>query len=139
MPFTTRAASISDAADLEILLTRRRQRYLGRESSLAEATEHLSEPGTDPRLDAFVAVDASGAVVGFGRVWRAGEEIKCFARVDPDATGRGIGTALLDALERRAAEIAPAAEAELTLTHWAGDQAATGLLRGRGFTERRFF
>ena len=139
MPFTTRAASISDAAELATLLTHCRQRYLGRESSLAEAIEHLSEPGTEPQLDAVAAVDASGAIVGFGRVWRAGEEIKCFARVDPDATGRGIATALLDALERRAAEIAPSADADLTLTQWASDDAATALLRGRRFTESRFF
>ena len=139
MPFTTRPASSSDAGELETLLTRCRRHYLGRESSLAEAIEHLSAPGTDPRLDAVAAVDASGALVGFGRVWPAGNEIKCFARVDPDATGRGIGAALLDALERRAAEIAPTTDTELTLTQWAGDDSATGLLRGRGFTESRFF
>ena len=102
MRFTTRVASMSDAAAIADLLTRCRRRHLGRDSSLAEAIDHLSEPGTDPRLDTAVAIRSDGPMLGFGHLWPAGDEIKCFARVDPDAIGRGIGSALLELLERRA-------------------------------------
>jgi mycothiol synthase len=138
MRFTTRAAAMSDAAAIAELLTRCRRRHLGRDSSLAEAIEHLSEPGTDPRLDSAVATSSDGRMLGFGHIWPAGDEIKCFARVDPDATGRGIGTALLERLERRAGDLAEPGT-ELTLTQWAADAAALPLLRARGYVERRFF
>ena len=135
-----RPASIDDSPAIAALLTRCRQRYLGRASSIAEATQHLAQPGSDPRLDTVVAVADDGHISGFGRVWLAEEaEVKCFVRVDPDATGRGIGTALLAQLERRAAELAREPQTELTLTHWAADAAAPALLRARGFVESRFY
>jgi mycothiol synthase len=139
LQYRLQPASLDDTAGLEALLTRCRLAHLGYPSSRAEAKEHLTEPGTDPARDAVVARSAAGELIGFGRVWPAGSDVKCFVRVDPDATGCGIGTALLSRLEERAREIVGTAPSPMTLTHWAADVAAPPLLRSRGFTEKRYF
>ena len=89
MLFTTRAASMSDAAAISELLTRCRWRHLGRESPPAEAIEHLSEPGTDPRLDTAVATGSDGRILGFGHVWPAGrQDGMCFRPTPKQSTNR---------------------------------------------------
>jgi mycothiol synthase len=118
--------------------------YLGRPSSRQEAIERLTQSGSNPEATALVAVTPDGRVVGFGNVWVAGQDdIKCFARVDPEMTGRGVGTTLLDRLESRAQELVAEAEVVnhpvLTATQWAQDTAGPNLLLSRGYSEARFF
>lgn len=118
--------------------------YLGRPSSRQEALERLTVAETDPETNAVVAVAQDGSIVGFGTVWTGGQgEIKCFARVAPEMIGKGVGTTLLDRLERRARELIvesdKADHSVLTVTQWAKDTAGQGLLRARGYSEARFF
>ena len=141
---TVRAATLGDTDGLADFLTSCTLTYLGRPSSRQEAHERLTVAGTDLESNALVAVTQDGSIVGFGNVWAAGPaDIKCFARVAPDMTGRGVGTTLLDRLERCAREIIVESDkpehSVLTVTQWARDTAGPGLLRARGYSEVRFF
>jgi mycothiol synthase len=134
--FVLRPGSLSDAAELGRMLTRCTQRYLGRSTSAEETLDRLTQAGPEPERTAVIAVAPDGRFLGFGNVWPAeAGEVKCFARVDPDATGRGIGASLLDALETNARTLG----ATLTATQWAADESGAGLLRARGFEPSRFF
>jgi ribosomal protein S18 acetylase RimI-like enzyme len=129
-----------DLKDIDLFLDACRRHYLGRPAEPGEARNHTTRPGTDPARDIAVVRDDSGAVIGFGSVWLAGAEARCFARVHPDARGRGIGGALLATMEARAHELVPTSrKSEMTVTSWATDEAGPALLRSRGFIEARFF
>jgi mycothiol synthase len=137
-----RAATLGDTEQLAAFLTRCAVTYLGRPSPRQEAVERLTVSGGAPEASALVAVMPDGRVVGFGNVWVAGQiGIKCFARVDPTMTGRGVGTTLLERLEGRARELAAsmAGPLVLTATQWAQDTAGPGLFISRGYSEVRFF
>jgi len=118
------------------------RRYLDRPTEPDEVADRLNTPGSDPRYDSLLVDGAAAEVFGFGHVWPAGDaEVRCFARVHPDARGRGVGTLLLTRLRARAAEhvLRPAAAPVLTATNWAADEQAGPLFRALGFTEQRFF
>jgi mycothiol synthase len=141
---TIRAATLGDADGLADFLTDCAVTYLGRPSSRQEALERLTVAGPDPEQSAVVAVTREYDIVGFGNVWAAApNDIKCFARVAPELTGRGIGTALLERLEERARELTVESDGTeppvLTATQWARDTAGPGLFRSRGYSEARFF
>jgi mycothiol synthase len=77
-------------------------------------------------------------------VWAAQpDEVRGFVRVRPSAKGRGVGTALLSWLARRACEIASELslnnDAVLTVTSWAQDPNAAALLEQNGFSPLRHF
>lgn len=136
LDFVVRPASLSDAPELERMLTRCTELHLDRSTSAEEALDRLTQAGPEPERTAVVAVTPEGRILGFGNVWPGeSDEVKCFARVDPDATGQGIGTSLLEALETRATALGRS----LTVTQWAADEAAEGLLRARGFEPARYF
>jgi mycothiol synthase len=133
---TVRPAALSDAPELERMFTRCAERYLGRSTSREEALDRLTQAGPDPKATALVAETPAGQIVGFGNVWPAESgEVKCFARVDPNATGLGIGASLLERLEAKAKGLGRI----LTVTQWAADESAEGLLRSRGFEPTRYF
>jgi mycothiol synthase len=138
-----RPAAPSDVRAIARLLDACTRIHLDRETTEAEAEARLREPGSDPSLDSALVLRDDGDLVGFGHVWNANVEIRCFARVHPDAIGSGVGTALYDRLEPRAAALAHggglADEALLTATSWAADTAAPALFRGRSFRELRHF
>lgn len=133
--FSLRPASLTDASDLSRMLSRCTERYLDRSTSADEAIDRLTQAGPEPERTAVIAI-AEDRIVGFGNAWPAeAGEVKCFARVDPDATGHGIGSALLDRLEANATTLGT----ELTATQWAADEAGEGLLRACGFEPSRYF
>jgi mycothiol synthase len=101
-----------------------------------------STPGFDPALDAWVVVTGTeGTVVGAGSVMPDGEErLKSWGVVHPEHRGRGIGSALLDRMEARAAERL-AGVADATFHHSINDldEAARAMVLTRGFAFMRSF
>jgi len=136
--FETRAATDADAVQLCTFLnacTLAHQGIARYSPDDAVARLHLAE--ADPRTDSFVVSD-DGAILGFGHVWRDGDdEIKLFVRTHPDARGRGVGGLLLDLCDRRAAELLPGGR--WTTTSWAADTAGPPLLREHGYRDVRHY
>lgn len=88
----------------------------------------------DLATDAWVAVDGTGAIVGYGQVVLEEPDIvQSWGVVHPEHRGRGIGTSLLDRIEERASELV-ATPSALRLRHAinAGDAAAAAMLHSRG-------
>ena len=90
--------------------------------------------GFDLTTDAWVAVDATGAVVGYGQVTRDEDDLAAsWGVVHPARRGRGIGSALLERIEARARELLAGVDgARFRHAVNAGDEAAAALLRSRG-------
>ena len=133
-----RSASLDDVDRIAAVLDECTRLYLDRPSTSEEAIERLNQG------DAVIALGPGGDAVGFGVVWLAvHEEVRLFARVRPSAKGVGVGSALLEWLERRASELAREAglgrEAVLTLTNWARDDSGPLLLARKGFAPVRYF
>jgi ribosomal protein S18 acetylase RimI-like enzyme len=68
--------------------------------SLEDVLADWSTPGIDPQLDCVVAEDDTGELVGYALIDHRGAMVS----VHPEAEGRGIGTALRERVEARAAE-----------------------------------
>ena len=133
-----RSANLDDVDRIATVLDDCTRLYLDRPSTSEEALERLEQG------DGVIALDPEGDAVGFGSVWLAAlEEVRLFARVRPSAKGRGVGSALLERLERRGRELAREAglgrKAVLTLTNWARDDTAPQLLARKGFAPVRYF
>jgi mycothiol synthase len=90
--------------------------------------------GFELTTDAWVAVDATGTVVGYGQVTRDEDDLAAsWGVVHPGRRGRGVGSALLDRIEARAAELLAGVDgARFRHAVNAGDEAAAALLRSRG-------
>jgi mycothiol synthase len=125
-----RAATLDDAAAIDEMLNDYAMVHQGRSLQPGAAHERLTQPGSEPAL----AIDDAGRVLGFGHAWPAGPVVRCYVRVRPDATGQGVGTALLTHLEQRARSFGPKI---LNVMQPATDTAAPGLLRSLGYTELR--
>src|SRR5688572_30472221 len=125
-----RAASLADAGRIDEMLNDYAVVRQGRSLSPGTAAAKLTAPGAE----SVVATDGAGRVLGFGQMARPGAAVRCFVRVRPDATGKGVGTALLDHLERRA----PSFGSRIVNVFQPGtDTAGPGLLQPRGYTEFR--
>lgn len=140
-----RAASDSDAATIGAFINICTQTYQGvSRSSTEEALMRLHIAESDPATDAFVALRREQCI-GFAHLWRfTATEVRCFARVHPDAQGEGIGSELLARGQARAAEILDGTGSSrmpptITATAWERDRGAAELLRGRGFATIRHF
>ncbi len=128
MKLHARAATLADASAIDELIHAYELAYHGRAVNPGAAKDRLTERGSEPAL----VEDSTGSVLGFGHTWRYGSLAQCYARVHPEATGRGVGTALLSYLEQRATMFgAPV----FTVMQPGPDTAGTGLLRARGYTE----
>jgi mycothiol synthase len=133
-----RSASLDDVDPVAAVLDDCTRHYVDRPSTSEDAIERLEQG------DAVIAFVAAGNPVGFGHVWlAASDEVRLFARVRPSARRTGVGSALLEWLERRGSERAREAglgcEAMLTLTNWARDDTAPQLLARKGFAPVRYF
>ena len=84
--------------------------------------------------DAWVAVDATGTLVGYGQVTRDEDDLAAsWGVVHPAHRGRGVGSALLDLIEARAGGLLAGVHgARFRHAVNAGDEAAAALLRSRG-------
>lgn len=119
-------------------------------NDLAEAAEsdfdadvlrdQWSSPGLELSDDAWVIVDPNGTIVGYANVTSDGEaKLKSWGVSHPAHRGMGLGSALLDRIEARAAKrFEPGAGALFTAITDA-DASAEALVRSRGFEHVRTF
>ncbi len=123
------AAGPAEADRVRAVLDACARHDLGREATIEEARDRIAHG------EAFL-VRLEGEDVAFAGLWQAGaSEARAFGRVAPVARGRGVGTAVLERLVGLAKPIAPL----LTVTSWAGDDAAAPLLESLGFVPIRYF
>ena len=90
---------------------------------------------------AWVIVDAEGTIVAYAHVVLDAPDIAgSWGLVHPEYRGRGLGSSLLDLIERRAAELlAGLPTSRLRHSIDAGDGAAAAMLRARGIRPIRHF
>ena len=130
-----RAATLDDVERLAAFMGRCTLAHQGvRRASEDEMRQRLTQPGTDPRLDTWLA-EENGDVVGFAQAWAEAANVVCYVRVDPGHVGRGIATSLL---ERAAARAGDLSEKPLHATSWPKDEAAAPFLDAKGFRPIRY-
>lgn len=103
--------------------------------------DQWSSPGLDPAEDAWVITDPNGTIVAHANLSPDGEgKVKSWGVVHREHRDRGLGLALLDRLETRAAERLrgiPGAVLHTAVTDT--DAVAAALVRSRGFEHVRTF
>jgi mycothiol synthase len=137
-----RHTTLDDASAVRVVLDDCSSTYVGRPTSLDEATARLRE-GRGPR-DAVLAWAEGQEPVAFGHVWRASaDELRAFIRCRPSWRGHGASTELLRALEDVATTIVDRSDrsrpTRLTVTNWAADDGAPDFLTRSGFSPERHF
>lgn len=132
-PYTARAPRAGDAETVAALLRATEQRDFG--ASEAAAAEIAADWQTfDLDADAVLVV-AGDEVVGYGYFFRRGAEQAIIdVYVSPAHGGRGIGSWLVDELERRAGAVARIGSGIAR-----ANSAARALLEGRGYRHIRRF
>lgn len=129
-----RAATLDDVARLAAFMGRCTLAHQGvRRASEDEIRQRLTRPGTDPALDSWLVDD--GDVIGFAQVWAEPADVVCYVRVDPEHTGQGIATALLERAAPRARELS---DDPLHATSWPKDETAAPFLEAHGFEPIRY-
>ncbi|MBS2536806.1 GNAT family N-acetyltransferase [Catenulispora sp. NF23] len=125
MTLHVRPAAVEDTAAIDDLLTAYAHARRIRLPGVGAALDRLTRPESIPAV-----VQDAARIVGFGHAWPAGQAVRCFARVHPEHVGRGVGTLLLDDLEHRSHGFG---KPVFNVMQPAADDAATGLLIGRGY------
>jgi N-acetylglutamate synthase-like GNAT family acetyltransferase len=126
-----RAATLDDVERLAEFMGRCTLAHQGvRRASADEMRQRLTQPGTDPELDTWLVEGAGGDIAGFAQVWPEPPAVVCYVRVDPERTGQGIGSTLLERGAARARELSPQPTA-LHATTWPKDESAAPFPRER--------
>jgi mycothiol synthase len=135
-----RAARLDDVERLAAFMGRCTLAHQGvRRASVDEMRQRLTQPGTDPDLDTWVVESDGAEIAGFAQVWPEHPAIVCYVRVEPEHTGRGIGSTLLARGAARALALASGGEVTaLHATSWPKDESAAPLLEGAGFEPIRY-
>lgn len=111
--------------------------------------EELTAVGFDPAQDS-VAAWHDGRLVGFGKLWIAGNRdrdgraaTRIEGGVHPDHRGRGLGRQIMDRMERRARQLAaeryPGAEVWFGVNGGLDGASVQPMLEHRGYTPARYF
>jgi mycothiol synthase len=96
--------------------------------------------GFDLATDAWVVTDGMRAIVGYAQAMLEEPNVEAWGIVHPEHRGRGVGSALLDRVEKRASALtAGRASAHFRFVITAGDDAAEALLRAHGLRFVRHF
>ena len=131
-----RPATDADIDELTALFARDEEYTLGRPSTLTPADLRAWLSSVDLIRNSWIA-EENGRPVAFGWIFRRGDLATGVGAIDPETRGRGLGSALLDEIERRARETGARRLQQIVLV---GDVGGPGLLESRGAREvRRFY
>jgi mycothiol synthase len=131
-PFTSRPATLADAAEVAAVFNACEQAYSPEPARIGER-----EIGTWlDRAAASIVVIENGDVVAAGRAMPRGDALSVESVVLPEATGRGLGSFLLDWWEEQAREQRAGA---LRVSALEGDERAKELLAARRYVYIRSF
>jgi mycothiol synthase len=146
MPVLLRAATLDDVPAIGLLARARERAFSGAEETSDEEIRHdLAAPDVDLGADTWLATDQVGAVLGYADVLPAGEAaVNATLWTPPEASEpvRLAEEALLDAVERRAGELARAAGAACWAVHvfaLPAELDRIALLERRGYEMARTF
>lgn len=124
--YRSRPATAADVPALQRLVAACELAEFGRvETDEGGIAADLTRPGLDPALDTVLVFGPGGELAGRAWVNRRSE-----VDVHPDHRGRGLGAALLDWVDARAAEAGTEAVVQVVPD---GDAAAGALVRSRGY------
>ena len=102
--------------------------------------DQWSAPGVELSADAWVITDQNGTIVAHANVAPDGDgKVKSWGMVHPEHHGLGIGSALLDRIEARAAERFEPASGALFTAVTDTDAAGAALVGSRGFERVRSY
>ncbi len=137
--FTVRAPSPEDAAEVSRVVAAFDSSFGVEET---EQAEDLADEWRELDLDRDAWVwEREGRIVAYGAVFARGEDgpdrrLVADGYVTPEHAGRGLGTAIVEATERRARELAAPRIENAVLGN---DARASDLLRSRGYRDVRHF
>jgi mycothiol synthase len=141
--FHYRPVSLDDVDVLTAMLDATTRTHVDRRTTEQETLQRLGTPGCNLATDSILVTTPVGEVLAFGHVWAdPPAQVRAFARVRPDARGRGIGTRLAQLIIERASQIAagmPRHPVQFSTTSWAKDTTAAAVLRHSGLHETRHF
>lgn len=145
--FTSRAATMADAAAVTDLLNASAVAQIGHEEfDLEETHVEWQTPGFDLENSSQVAIAPTGQIVGYVEVWDIAETPVhpwLWGRVDPAYEGLGIGSYLMDWAEAKAhrviARVPPEARVSVRCGCVSSYQPSNALFVERGMTCIRHF
>jgi ribosomal protein S18 acetylase RimI-like enzyme len=145
--YVARPLSLDDAEAVADLLNAYAMALTGEsETSARELRNEWTAPKWNPATDGLVVGAADGSLVAYADVWDTMDpvvRVYGWARVHPDHTGRGLGTALLDWTDRRLEpnvdRAPPGTRVSMISSTIAEDEAAHRLFEERGWEHVRSF
>jgi len=132
--FSVRSPTLDDAEASSAVIEADERRLRGEvQWGVADLLDWWSQ--VDIERDAWL-VETDGRVVAVGSVLQRGNKIDGWMTVDPDFTGRGISTALVELAEARARELRGPT---IKLGAFAENEGARTLLEGLGYRDVRHY
>ncbi len=130
--FCTRPATLEDVEAAVAMFNRASRAVMGAdEFTAARYRREWQTPGFDLERDTRLVLTPEGRIVGCGEVWASAPYVQLWgwSRVDPDFTGRGIGSYLLGWAEARCRELIPQAPAGARVATLRGAASSDGKAR----------